>query len=101
LTALEIAIAFTTCHGAKRAHPTVDFITPALVQDALARALFGASKNAANHHGVRAGCQSLDDIARKFDTAIGDDVDAILLGHPCTLRDCRQLRHTDASDHAC
>src|SRR5947207_7068640 len=70
LVALEIAVAFPSCHGAERTHSAVDLVTPALVQNALAWALLGPGKEAADHHGVGPSRQGLDDIPGVFDAPV-------------------------------
>src|SRR5438445_320242 len=62
--------------SAGRCHAAVDLVARATPYDRLARALLGAGQEAADHDGVGAGGQCLDDIPRRADAAIGDHGDA-------------------------
>ena len=76
---LEIAVLAAPLHGADGAHAAVNLVASALVQDRLARALFGAGEKAADHDARGAGRQRLGDVARELDAAVGDDRDAGLV----------------------
>ena len=52
LAILEVTIPGSGLHRAERAHAAVHFIGAALIKDGLARALFGAGKQAPNHDGI-------------------------------------------------
>ena len=82
LVVLEVAVAaaLALAHRFERAHAAVELVGAALVENRLARALFGAGEEAADHDRVGARGERLGDVARELDAAVGDHRDAESLG---------------------
>ena len=97
--AAGVAVGAEALHRAHRAHAAVALVAATLEQLHLARALLGAGEQRAEHHGLGAGGDRLDDVAGVRDAAIGDDRDAQPVGPPRRVPDRRQLRHAGATDH--
>src|SRR6185503_4899858 len=100
--ALEVAVLRERArlHRAERAHPAVLLEPLALDdQDASGR-LVRAGEHRAEHDGVGAGGDRLRDVARRRETAVGDQGHALLRGQVGTVVDRGDLGHPDAGDNA-
>ena len=97
---LEVAVSGAFLHGADAAHAAVDLELAALEDLALAGAFLAAREHGAHHDDPRACGQSLHDITGVLDAAVGNDGDAVLVGHGCRLEHGGYLRHAYAGDHA-
>ena len=100
LRALEVALARSLRHGAKRSHAAIRLEAAALVQNHLAGTFVGAGEQRSDHHRARAGGQGLGDVAGILDAAIGDDGNARVFGGAISFGDGGDLRHAGAGDHA-
>ena len=100
LAFLEVAVRRALLHRADRAHAAVALVGAALVQDDLARRLFGAGEGAAHHHGVGAGGDRLGEVARVAHAAVGDQRHAAAGERLGDGVDRHDLRHADAGDDA-
>ncbi len=95
-----VAVAGQALHRPQRAHAPVLLEAAPFVDDHLAGRLVQAGQQAAQHHGVGAGGQGLDDVARVPDAAVGDDRGAPAVGLFGAVLDGGDLRHAHAGHDA-
>src|SRR2546423_1842198 len=76
----------------------VNLVAPALVGDDLAGRRVGAGEERADHDGVGAGGEGLDEVARLLDAAVGDDGDVVLLRRLGAVGDGGDLGDAHAGD---
>ncbi len=96
---LEVTVCRPACHGTDRAHPAIGFVRTALIQNDLTRGFVGTGQKRANHAGAGTRSHCLGNVARKLDTAIGDDRNVKLVTNFRAFKDCRQLRDTDTGNN--
>ena len=97
---LEVAVGRPLLHRAQRTHAAVGLVRAALEQLDLARRLFGAGQQAAQHDRVGAGRDGLGDIAGVADAAIGDHRHVGRGQRGRHVVDRGDLRHADTGDDA-
>ena len=83
-----------------RAHAAIDDVLTTVGVDLLARRLFRARENRAEHHAVSTRRQRLRHVARKLDATVGDDGNARATERLRRAVDSRELRNANAADDA-
>ncbi len=96
---LEITVGGTAGHCPDRAHAPIGLVGAPLVQEHLARSLFGAGKKRPDHHRRRSGRKRLCNIAAGSDAAVGNDRDAGSTNSGGCRHHRGQLRDTDSGNH--
>ena len=72
-----------------------------VVDDGLTRSLFGSGKERAAHNAVSTGSESLHDVARIAESAVGNDRNSCLGSHFGNIEDGCKLRNADSSHDTC
>src|ERR1035437_1998366 len=70
---LEVAFAGALGHRGQRSHPAIGLERSALVKNGLARTLFGAGKQRANHYAICPRCNRLGYVSGVLDSAVSDN----------------------------
>ncbi len=98
---MTITFAGTFDHRAQRTHPPIRFEGPSLIQNLFAGTLLQARQQASHHHGMRAGCQGLRNVAAVADAAVCHDRNRLfhLPSGPAGLEYRRHLRHAHPRNH--
>src|SRR5215213_2168816 len=96
---LRVAILRALAHRADGAHAAVRLERAPLVENQLARRLFGAREERAYHHHVRARRNRLRNVARELHAAVRDDGHARALRRLHAVVDGRHLRDARARHH--
>src|SRR5260370_23564187 len=97
---LSIAVGRAFFHGGRGAHTAIGLEGAALIQNGFAGSFFGAGEQAANHRARSAGSDGLGDVARKFNSAVGDDRHASAFRGARGFHDGGDLRNAGAGDAA-
>ena len=97
---LEVTVGAAVLHGVDGAHAAVDLVGTALVEDGFARAFFGTGEQGADHHGVGAHHEGLDDVTGELDAAVSDAAAVHLAGSAAAVHDGGHLRHAHTGHDA-
>ena len=92
VTVLAVAAAL---HGADGSHAAIVLVALALQDHQIAGTLIHSDQQPTQHHGVRARRDSLGDVARILDAAVGDDWDAAGACRARAVVDSGDLWHAD------
>ena len=96
---LEISVLAAALHCSDGSHASVNLIFAALVELSSSGALLAACEHGAHHADISACSESLSHIAGEFDSAVGDDRDAVFLSYGVCIHDCGDLRNADSGDY--
>ena len=94
----HVALLASLLHGLKTAHATVALQSDPVLVEVFAGGLVGTGKHGSHHNARGATRQSLGNVSRGLDTAIGQDGDAVLARELGNVVDGRRLGTADGAN---